>query len=169
MIKRRAAAADLPPGTCCHTFRATGITAYLSNGGTLEQHRNSPRMPPPRRRNSTTAPRIPSLLMRLNGSRFSRAPHATRPLLLKIAAAAKELADVVTRHGGEKLQYDASYYSQTPGLTSQPVVRPVPGGPTVAFSRASNRPACATVLHLFKLISPSNVPVPVALPVAKSI
>ena len=36
MIKRRAAAADLPPSTCCHTFRATGITAYLSNGGTIE-------------------------------------------------------------------------------------------------------------------------------------
>ena len=36
MIKRRAAAADLPPSTCCHTFWATGITAYLSNGGTLE-------------------------------------------------------------------------------------------------------------------------------------
>ena len=36
MIKRRAAAADLPPSTCCHTFRATGITASLSNGGTLE-------------------------------------------------------------------------------------------------------------------------------------
>ena len=36
MIKRRAAAADLPPSTCCHTFLATGITAYLSNGGTLE-------------------------------------------------------------------------------------------------------------------------------------
>ena len=36
MIKRRAAAADLPPSTCCHTFRATGITAYLSNEGTLE-------------------------------------------------------------------------------------------------------------------------------------
>ena len=32
MIKRRAAAAGLPPSTCCHTFRAT----YLSNGGTLE-------------------------------------------------------------------------------------------------------------------------------------
>ena len=31
MIKRRAA--GLPPSTCCHTFRATGITAYLSNGG----------------------------------------------------------------------------------------------------------------------------------------
>ena len=37
MIKRRAAAAALPPSTCCHTFRATGITAYLSNGGTLER------------------------------------------------------------------------------------------------------------------------------------
>ena len=36
MIKRRAAAVDLPPSTCCHTFRATGITASLSNGGTLE-------------------------------------------------------------------------------------------------------------------------------------
>ncbi len=36
MTKRRAAAAGLPPSTCCHTFRATGITAYLSNGGTLE-------------------------------------------------------------------------------------------------------------------------------------
>ena len=37
MIRRRAAAAGLPPSTCCHTFRATGITAYLSNGGTLER------------------------------------------------------------------------------------------------------------------------------------
>ena len=36
MIKRRAAAVGLPATTCCHTFRATGITAYLSNGGTLE-------------------------------------------------------------------------------------------------------------------------------------
>ena len=36
MIKRRAAAAGLPPSTCCHTFRATGFTAYLSNGGPLE-------------------------------------------------------------------------------------------------------------------------------------
>ena len=37
MIKRRASAAGLPPSTCCHTLRATGITAYLSNGGTLER------------------------------------------------------------------------------------------------------------------------------------
>ena len=36
MIKQRAAAVGRPPSTCCHTFRATGITAYLSNGGTLE-------------------------------------------------------------------------------------------------------------------------------------
>ena len=36
MVKRRASAAGLPASTCCHTFRATGITAYLSNGGTLE-------------------------------------------------------------------------------------------------------------------------------------
>jgi site-specific recombinase XerD len=36
MVKRRAAAAGLPPATCNHTFRATGITAYLLNGGTIE-------------------------------------------------------------------------------------------------------------------------------------
>ncbi len=36
MIKRRARIAGICPSTCCHTFRATGITAYLSNGGTIE-------------------------------------------------------------------------------------------------------------------------------------
>ena len=36
MIKRRAIAAGLPATTSCHTFRATGITAYLNNGGTIE-------------------------------------------------------------------------------------------------------------------------------------
>lgn len=36
MIKRRAVAAGLPSSTCCHTFRATGITAYLENGGMIE-------------------------------------------------------------------------------------------------------------------------------------
>jgi integrase len=36
MVKRRARAAELPSSTCCHTFRATGITAYLENGGTIE-------------------------------------------------------------------------------------------------------------------------------------
>jgi integrase/recombinase XerD len=36
MIKRRARAAGLPASTCCHTFRATGITAYLEHGGTIE-------------------------------------------------------------------------------------------------------------------------------------
>ena len=36
MIKRRAKAAGLPEDICCHTFRATGITAYLEDGGTIE-------------------------------------------------------------------------------------------------------------------------------------
>lgn len=36
MIKRRATRVGLPQTICCHTFRATGITAYLSNGGTIE-------------------------------------------------------------------------------------------------------------------------------------
>lgn len=36
MVKRRAKVAGLPDSTCCHTFRATGITAYLEAGGTIE-------------------------------------------------------------------------------------------------------------------------------------
>jgi integrase len=36
MVKRRAREAGLSGAVSCHTFRATGITAYLENGGTLE-------------------------------------------------------------------------------------------------------------------------------------
>ena len=36
MIRRRAVAAGIAEAIGCHTFRATGITAYLANGGALE-------------------------------------------------------------------------------------------------------------------------------------
>ena len=36
MVKRRALSAGVSAETCCHTFRATGITSYLLNHGTLE-------------------------------------------------------------------------------------------------------------------------------------
>lgn len=36
MVKRRAHQAGLPDIICNHSFRATGITAYLNNGGSLE-------------------------------------------------------------------------------------------------------------------------------------
>src|SRR5205823_11822396 len=36
MIRRRAAEAGIKTEIGCHTFRATGITAYLKNGGRLE-------------------------------------------------------------------------------------------------------------------------------------
>lgn len=37
MVQRRAAAAEIETKIGNHTFRATGITAYLKNGGTLER------------------------------------------------------------------------------------------------------------------------------------
>ena len=37
MIYRRARAAGIATQIGCHTFRATGITIYLTNGGTLEK------------------------------------------------------------------------------------------------------------------------------------
>lgn len=36
MVKRRALAAGVSTRVCCHSWRATGITAYLLNGGQLE-------------------------------------------------------------------------------------------------------------------------------------
>jgi integrase len=36
MIRRRALSAGIRTEIGCHTFRATGITAYLKNGGRLE-------------------------------------------------------------------------------------------------------------------------------------
>jgi integrase len=36
MIRRRAKAAGITAPIGCHTFRATGITAYLANGRALE-------------------------------------------------------------------------------------------------------------------------------------
>jgi integrase len=36
IVQRRAADAGLTTAVCCHSFRATGITAYLEDGGTLE-------------------------------------------------------------------------------------------------------------------------------------
>ena len=37
MVRKRCRRAGLPADYCNHTFRATGITVYLSNGGTLEK------------------------------------------------------------------------------------------------------------------------------------
>lgn len=36
MIRRRARDAGIEEQVGCHTWRATGITAYLGNGGTIE-------------------------------------------------------------------------------------------------------------------------------------
>ena len=39
MVQRRAREAGLSTDVCNHTFRGTGITAYLENGGMLEKAR----------------------------------------------------------------------------------------------------------------------------------
>jgi integrase len=54
MIRGRAAAAGITAPIGNHSFRATGITAYLSNGGALEHARRLPPMKAHERQNSTT-------------------------------------------------------------------------------------------------------------------
>jgi integrase len=55
MIRRRAAAAGIATRLGIHSFRATGITTYLKNGGTLEKaaamanHASTRTTQPPRR------------------------------------------------------------------------------------------------------------------------
>jgi len=39
MVQRRAFVSGIKTSICNHTFRGTGITAYLENGGTLEKAR----------------------------------------------------------------------------------------------------------------------------------
>ena len=69
MIRRRAAAAGIAAPIGCHTFRATGITAYLANGGALEHsqemaaHERAHARP-----SSMTAPRSGSPRTRWRGS-----------------------------------------------------------------------------------------------------
>jgi hypothetical protein len=50
------------------------------------------------------------------------------------------VVNVVTRQGGERFLYDASYYGQAAGLTSQPIRRPMSGSASeTGFQRARYR------------------------------
>jgi integrase/recombinase XerD len=40
IVRERCAAAGLPVSICNHTFRGTGITVFLQNGGSLEAAQN---------------------------------------------------------------------------------------------------------------------------------
>jgi hypothetical protein len=64
MVGRRAKAAGIATQVCNHTFRGTGITAYLENGGTLEKARQMAAMRQPAPRSSTIGARIASRSMR---------------------------------------------------------------------------------------------------------
>jgi len=68
MIRRRAAAAGIATRLGNHSFRATGITAYLKNGGILERPRRWQTMPRHARPSSTIAGAMRSASMRSGGS-----------------------------------------------------------------------------------------------------
>ncbi|MFO0941564.1 MAG: tyrosine-type recombinase/integrase [Pirellulales bacterium] len=64
MVKRRALEAGVSSNICCHTFRATGITAYLENGGTRSECRPLQHMRALGRQSSMTGRPMQSHLMR---------------------------------------------------------------------------------------------------------
>ena len=55
MIQRRAGAAEIANRIANHTFRTTGVTPFLKNGGTLEHRRRWRTMPVRGRHSFTTA------------------------------------------------------------------------------------------------------------------
>jgi hypothetical protein len=67
-ISRRAADNDMMAPIGCHTFRATGITAYLANGSALGTRRKWPRMRARAPLSSTTGGRSGSPGTRSKGS-----------------------------------------------------------------------------------------------------
>jgi len=73
MIRRRAATAGITAPIGNHTFRATGITAYLANGGALEHAQEMAAHESPRTTSFTTAPRSGSRRTMWRGSDFDRA------------------------------------------------------------------------------------------------
>ena len=74
MVKRRAREAGLPSSTCCHTFRATGITAYLDNGGTIENAQAIAAHESPRTTKLYDRTGDESRSMRWSGLGFERGP-----------------------------------------------------------------------------------------------
>ena len=56
MIQRRAKTAGIQTRIGNHTFRATGITAYLKNSGTLETAQHIANHESPRPKRCTTSP-----------------------------------------------------------------------------------------------------------------
>jgi len=67
MIRRRASQAGIETEIGCHTFRATGITAYLKNGGRLRPPSRWPPMSRPGLPASTTGAATRSRSMRSRG------------------------------------------------------------------------------------------------------
>ena len=63
MVRRRAKAAGIETAIGCHTFRATGITVYLTNSGTLEKAQQMAAHESAK----TTARRTPSRATRWSG------------------------------------------------------------------------------------------------------
>ena len=74
MIGRRAAVAGIATKIGNHTFRATGITAYLKNGGTLENAAAMANHASPAPRSSMIGALIRSVLMRSNACEFDVRP-----------------------------------------------------------------------------------------------
>jgi integrase len=73
MIQRRAAELGTRSKIGCHTFRATGITAYLEAGGTLE---NAQAMAAHESPSSMIVRSMRLPLMKSSGLRFERAHFA---------------------------------------------------------------------------------------------
>ena len=70
-IRKRARNAGFLTPVGCHTWRATGVTVYLENGGRLEHAQQMAGMSRPGPRSSTTGPKTRSQSARSSGFNFN--------------------------------------------------------------------------------------------------
>jgi hypothetical protein len=78
MIQRRAKAAGIKTRISCHSFRATGITTYLQNGGKLEVAQAMAGQNQREQPGFTIAATIPSPLMKSSGLCIEALEHFSR-------------------------------------------------------------------------------------------
>ena len=81
MVQRHAVDLGMRIRVGCHTFRATGITAYLEPAGRSRTRKPWPRTKARAPPSSTIAPATKSRSMRSSGSRFESSETLNRPLL----------------------------------------------------------------------------------------
>jgi hypothetical protein len=95
MVHRRGRDTGIETKIGCHTFRATGITDYLTNGGLSRSHRRWPVTPTPRPQACMTGAMMTSASAKSSGLGFNNSPGPYLELLPHQVVEPMQVPDVI--------------------------------------------------------------------------